>query len=492
MKGIKAHRSYQCYTSVYRSIRNKCTIRVALVFHLYTFFAFACKKFVTVPLPGSEVSEAEIFSNDIAARSAILGIYGEMIGENGFASGNTRSASLLCALSADELETRSALATIREFRDNAIDPGNSAIRDALWGQPYKCIYAANALLIGLEKSDKVSPGAKKQLSGEALFARAFCYFYLANLFGDVPYTTQIDYGKNRTLPRSSRGFVYEQIAKDLKEAGEKLSEAYINNEPSNDNRIRPNKWAATALLARISLYMEKWTDAEAQAGAVIANTDQYNLEDSLNEVFLIRSREAIWQLKPNTPGINTWEGRTLILSAAPTSGESNSSWLSRQVMNAFEPGDLRRLCWVDSIIGPDKTVYHYASKYKIKNGDTPSEYSMVLRLAEQYLIRAEARLKQGDLAGAGEDLNKIRKRAGLPEIKADATDSLLAAILKERQLELFTEWGHRWLDLKRYGKAGVVLKPIKADQWQEYDTLYPIPRSELLLNQKLTQNDGYN
>lgn len=464
----------------------------AILFHLCIFLTFACRKFVTVPLPGTEFPESAIYSNDIAARSAILGIYGEMIGENGFASGNTRSASLLCALSADELETRSAITSIREFRDNNLNSSNSAVKDALWAQPYKCIYAANAFLAGIEKSDKVSAGVKKQLSGEALFARAFCYFYLVNFFGDVPYTTGTDYEENRKLPRSSGSSVYEEIAKDLKAAREKLDAAYINNEPSNDNRIRPNKWAAAALLARVLLHMGKWADAEAQATSVIANTDQYKLEDSLNEVFLVRSREAIWQLKPNTAGINTWEGKNLILTADPTTGESNSCWLSPDLMNAFEQGDLRCRKWVDSITGTDNTVYYYAHKYKIRNGDTPGEYSMVLRLAEQYLIRAEARAKLGKIGAANEDLNKIRSRAGLPEIAAPSVDSLLAAILKERRIELFTEWGHRWLDLKRLGKAGAVLRPIKdATHWQDMDTLYPIPRNELLLNPKLLQNPGY-
>lgn len=464
----------------------------AILLHLCIFLTFSCRKFVTVSLPGTEVSETEIYSNDIAARSAILGIYGEMIGENGFASGNTRSASLLCALSADELDTRSAITAIREFRDNSLDPANSAIKDALWGEPYKCIYAANAFLIGIQKSDKVSPDVKKQLSGEALFARAFCYFYLVNLFGDVPYTTGIDYKQNRDLHRNHHSFVYDRIASDLRDARDNLSADYINNEPSNDNRVRPNKWAAIALLARVSLYMGKWADAEILSNSVIANTDQYSLESSLDEVFLIRSREAIWQLKPNTAGINTWEGKNLILTAGPSAGESNSCLLTADLINAFEHGDLRRRSWVDSVIGPDSTVYHYAHKYKIKNGDSPSEYSMVLRLAEQYLIRAEARARLGDTAGANEDLNKVRSRAGLPAINAPTTDALLAAILKERRMELFTEWGHRWLDLKRCGKAGAVLQPFKnTTRWQDTDTLYPIPRSELLLNQQLAQNPGY-
>jgi hypothetical protein len=70
---------------------------------------------------------------------------------------------------------------------------------------------------------------------------------------------------------------------------------------------------------------------------------------------------------------------------------------------------------------------------------------MVLRLAEQYLIRAEARAHQGNLTGAKDDLDKIRNRAGLEGIPITNTQAMLDAIAHERQVELFTEWGHRWL-----------------------------------------------
>jgi len=114
---------------------------------------------------------------------------------------------------------------------------------------------------------------------------------------------------------------------------------------------------------------------------------------------------------------------------------------------------------------------------------------MIMRLAEQYLIRAEARTRQGKLEQAVNDINTIRKRAGLEPVEFNTSlsqESLIEAVLEERYHELFSEWGHRWLDLKRTGKALEKLEGVEAS-----DLLYPIPEDELLKNLNLTQNAGY-
>src|SRR5690606_34695087 len=120
------------------------------------------------------------------------------------------------------------------------------------------------------------------------------------------------------------------------------------------------------------------------------------------------------------------------------------------------------------------------------------EYSVVMRLAEQYLIRAEARAQQGNLAGpngAESDLDMVRNRAGLDDVVGMGKNALLDAIMRERRVELFTEFGHRWLDLIRTGRADSVLA-TKPD-WDAQDKLWPIPQRELDTNPNLTQNDGY-
>jgi hypothetical protein len=136
-------------------------------------------------------------------------------------------------------------------------------------------------------------------------------------------------------------------------------------------------------------------------------------------------------------------------------------------------------------------TYYYPYKYKIVSNATISEYSMVLRLAEQYLIRAEARV-QNNLPGAIGDLNVLRARASLPALSTTLSPAqVTTAIEHERQVELFTEFGHRWLDLKRTGRADAVLGQLKGANWQPTDVLYPLPLTEIQTNQNLTQNPGY-
>jgi hypothetical protein len=122
---------------------------------------------------------------------------------------------------------------------------------------------------------------------------------------------------------------------------------------------------------------------------------------------------------------------------------------------------------------------------------TLSEHYIVLRLAEQHLIRGEARAMQNKLIESKQDLNIIRNRAGLTNSTASSKEDILAAIARERKVELFSEWGNRWYDLKRTGKANSVLSTIKPQTWQATDTLYPIPQSQINLNSALSQNPGY-
>ncbi len=138
----------------------------------------------------------------------------------------------------------------------------------------------------------------------------------------------------------------------------------------------------------------------------------------------------------------------------PSTGPSDANffgghpvYLSHSLLGSFEDNDERKSNWIDSVIVGSDTFY-YPFKYKIAQfGDPVSEYLMVLRLSEQYLIRAEARANQGNLIGASEDLNLIRIRAGLTNTLAVSQQELISAIMHERQTELFTECGHRWFDL---------------------------------------------
>ena len=448
---------------------------VACILFITIVFISSCEDFVDIDPPKNELVTKTVFEDDATATSALLGVYGQM-GQGFVASGFTGGSYILSTLSDDLKFVFATFPERLELYNNEILPTNSIIQ-SIWSQLYEHIFQVNTILEEIENSKNLSEEVARQLKGEALFIRAFSYFYLENLFGDVPLTVTTDFEKNRQATRAPRMEIYTQIIDDLLQAKEFLSEDYSF---SNEERVRPNKATAASLLARAYLYIEDWASSEVQATETI-NNSLYSLATNLNDVFLANSSEAIWQWA-QTESNNTSEGSIFPFTffAKPT----------EELINSFEDGDDRRSNWMASDAGGEL----YPFKYKLQAFDVPKgqEYSMILRLAEQYLIRAEARAHQGNLEGAREDLNMIRNRAGLLNTTASDKNSVLLAIEEERRVELFTEWGHRWLDLKRTKRADEILGGLKPG-WQPTDILLPIPEIQLLNNPNMTdsQNPGY-
>jgi hypothetical protein len=344
------------------------------------------------------------------------------------------------------------------------------------------IHIANTLLMELDASKAVSDNTKAQLSGEAKFFRALVYFYLVNLYGGVPLVTTADYTTSAGLPRATVTQIYQQILTDLHDAQRLLSMNYPATTLFPNDRTRPNRAAATALLARVYLYSGQPAQADSAASAVIANP-MYRLETSLDSVFLSGSREAIWQLQPVNADVTTAEAGAFI----PTQPGAPSFYTAANfLLGAFEPGDQRRVHWLARAV--NGKFYPFKYKRTAMDSSFGKEYDMVLRLGEVYLIRAEARVLEGDNADAAADLDTIRSRAGLPAVGSSV--DLPSAILHERQVELMVEWGHRWLDLKRTGQADAILGTEKRG-WKSTAALYPLPANELINNPSLIQNAGY-
>jgi hypothetical protein len=466
-----------------------------------------CRKLVEAKPPVTSLSEANVYTNDVSAISVLTGIYQQM-SQSDLISG-ARSISLMAGLSADEFTLSSAVSSADLKYYHYIDSlfSNTNLLSTgtqYWSQFFNWIYRCNAAIEGITTSTALTPPVQQQLLGEAKFMRAFFYFYLVNLYGDVPLLTNADWQINVQVSRAPTTQVYQQIIRDLTDAQHLLSNKYLdaNLQPYAGiaERVRPTSWAATALLARTYLYMGDWVHAEAQATTLI-NSSLYSLP-SLGDAFLKNKTEAIWQLQPVVTAQNTNDA---ILFLLPASGPNASLpvYLSPQLLANFEPGDNRRFNrnWVDSVkVG--SVIYYFPYKYKVgKNATITSlsqltEYLTILRLSEQYLIRAEARAQQNNIAGALADLNAIRNRAGLSNSTAGDKDALLEAILHERQVELFSEWGHRWFDLKRTGKVDAVLsmvRPLKAKgaPWQSWMQVYPILYDDMLKDPNLSQNTGY-
>ncbi|RAW01571.1 RagB/SusD family nutrient uptake outer membrane protein [Pseudochryseolinea flava] len=461
----------------------KLYIRKYLMIVLAVGSLSSCTSFLEIDPPKTQLVKETVFENDATAKAAMAGVYNQMT--TGITGGGLGSIGFLTALSSDELVWQNASgANAREFYESNVLPSN-AQTSTFWGEAYSLIYQVNAVIEGVHASTTLSTSVQRRLEGEAKFIRAFYHFYLTNLFGRIPYIKTTDYRLNRDVSRADVQTVYDEIINDLEEAYSLLAADYTT---TNNQRIVPTKWAAKAMLSRVFLYQHRWQESINAASEVILQTEFFELEQDLTKVFLRNSREAIFQILPPVGATYTNEGNIFLRSPSYSS-------LSAALVDAFDADDLRAMQWVGAVANDNGTFY-YPTKYKeFATNATGAESSMVLRLAELYLTRAEAQANLDLLEGAIEGVDKIRTRSGLAPlatVDADITkEELLQEISHQRRLELFTEWGHRWFDLKRTEKIDAVLGAIKPS-WNAFDVLFPIPEKEILTNPNLQpQNSGY-
>lgn len=441
----------------------------------------SCRKFLE-PEFKTQVAAIDVFANDNNAKSSLLGMYAVIANENTAFSGQiTRSTGF----SSDELVYFTNDDEVDQLTQNAIEPGLGTIKST-WDKIYYNVFQANSIIEGSEASAGMTAEFKKQAIGEAKFIRAFCHFYLVNLFGDVPLITATAKEITAFKPRTPKAEVYRQIVTDLTDAYNSLPS---DNSLNGNKRNRANKWAAAALLARVYLYTNDFANAETYASAVIANTSLYALQSNLSNVYLKNRSESIFELE--RLAFNTAEGDMFTLYFQILG--FGDHLIRDELSVSFQSGDKRKATWVKStLFGP--------IPYRYKSPATNEENYIVLRLPEMYLIRAEALSQQNKFAEAQNNLNIIRNRAGLPAL-TNVVDKATAmiAVENERRHELFCEWGHRWFDLRRWpststpGKtrADDVLGALKGSTWQSTDIYFPIPTDAINKNPNLTQNSGY-
>lgn len=441
----------------------------------------SCKKYVELDAPQNKINASAAYQTDATATAAVIGLYN--YGIYGSSVPFQQNVTFFGGVSSDELHyTLTAYPEISDIENNKISIGSVQVAN-FWSYAYQELLAANSAITGITNSTTLTPSVKSQLLGEAKFFRAFVNFYLVNFFGGVPLTGN-DPLTNAYLARSSADQVWASVISDLKDAQGLLPTAYVGT-----LRARVNQMAATALLARVYLYRKDYVNAEALATQVISS-GTYSLAPTAS-AFINTSNETILQFATYygfSSFVQSYRTSTVGTNVAPPNYA-----LTSNIANSFEAGDNRKTNWVDSTVYTNK--FYRINKYKLYTATTAgagNEFNVVLRLAEQYLIRAEARAQQGNTSGAAADINVIRTRAGLSNTTASTQTALLAAIAQERKVELFGEYGHRWLDLLRTGQANAVLSVMKPTTWNATrSVLFPIPDLQRQLNTSLTQNPGY-
>lgn len=432
----------------------------------------SCESFTEIDPPRNKIVKDDAFANETSANAAVLGVYLQLTSVE-FGKG---LPTVVLGLSSDEMYKYMDDTSSRQLHTNDLVADHNNIKE-LWTSMYAVIGQSNAILEGLENNTTIAEGKRQQFMGEAKFLRAYCYFYLTQLWGDVPLITTTNWSQNSKATRTAKAEITAMMIQDLKQAIEFLPETATTN-------IRAKKAAASGLLARVYLYEKNWIEAQRYAELTIANTVGASamLPDA-SEVFYPESGETIFQIAPQKFFSSSVESALMYLFGPEYLLEDN-------LVAAFETGDTRKSAWVGQ-----KDGVNYAAKYTTNPYDTSGspQYNVVLRASEQFLIAAEAQAQQSNIGGAVENINVIRRRAGLSEAEEQGLGQAdcLMLIEKERRVELFAEWGHRWLDLKRTARAEEVLGAITGKNWKTEDALYPIPASEIKLNPNLKQNKDY-
>jgi hypothetical protein len=437
----------------------------------------SCEKLVEVNSPDNQLGTAQVFEDVNIADAALGGLYYELGNSSVIQGGSYYGANCLLGSYADDLENyHYDMNGTVDIYQNQVLPTNTIIK-SIWRSAYTQIYSANSIIQGAENSKTLSDTDKSRIKGEALFIRSLIYYYLQQIFGDIPYTTSLDYEYNRTIGKTDAAEVMEHLEADVAEAVALLGDDYRDAE-----RIYVNRKTAQLLLANIYLFRSEWTLAEQTADAVL-QSPLYQFQTDINEVFHNSGSHILWQLSPEYSGDATSEAMLFITTVMPYSYA-----LSDDLMNTFDAGDLRRQVWISEVTNSGETWY---IPYKYKNrSDNFNEYSIIFRLEEAYFIKAEALARQNRFDDALPWLNATRVRAGLTAFTSLSGDSFYNELLAEKRREFFAESGLRFIDLKRFGRLDD-LSAVKPN-WENYMQVLPLPESEMLLNPNLKpQNTGY-
>jgi hypothetical protein len=475
----------------------------------------ACSKFVDYnPHEDFQITSDDYLKNADDYSKMVIGVYSPMqwiyannvIGD--IASDNSVSGG----------ENATDVIGFQQIDDYTTTTTNSYLTEA-WKSCYEGINRANYLHENKTKLDFVG---KEALYGEVYFLRAFYYFELVRMFGDVPLFTakRLTASDSKGFTRSPKADVYKQMEADLAAAIAVLP-------PTNVQKGRVTKYAAQALLGKVLLYQGKYDAAAAMLENVISGP--FNLVTNFGDIFLQSGEngvESVFEVQYSNaspfydwsnPGRGQGNLAVQICGIRNLTGNSpyGQGWSinlpTSNLATAFTAGDKRKDVTVLDIeayskanpsfgitytVAPYKNTGLYNQKYLPRKGETSGQVELnylnnyrAIRFSDVLLMAAEAnnRATAANDAKAQTYLNRVRQRAfgdNLHNITATGA-TLKQAIWDERRLELAME-GDRFFDLVRTGQAATKITGFKASK----NELFPIPQQEIDIS-GLTQNPGY-
>jgi len=426
----------------------------------------SCKKYLE-EVPNNALPTETSIADASTARAAIIGTYDRM--QSYYAS----SYPTLGTITTDNVIFNGTLSEYLQLDQHAI-PTDNVITVSAYQGIYRTINSANSVIayVPAISDPTLSTVEKNKILGEAYFIRALAYFDLGRGWGGVQLqlkpTTDLTVLKG--IKRSTLDQTYDQVLADLVQAEQLLPEDAAT-------RNRAQKSAARALRARLHLYRKQWADAEIYATQVIANT-KYSLVKPYKSFFTapFQTAESVLELAYSVNDRNSYWNLWYPSSSGGQFTLKPSDGLVLKLNNPTVGGARNTL-----IAGSGTNVYGVL----YNTTATSTDPSYLIRIAELYLIRAEARAQQNNLTGAAADLNVVRARADVGATTANTQAGLLQAIEEENGIEFAFE-AHRWFDLIRTERAGAVLGISNKNFW-----LFPIPFSDVQSDPDVTQNPGY-
>ncbi|WP_207632938.1 RagB/SusD family nutrient uptake outer membrane protein [Foetidibacter luteolus] len=438
----------------------------------------SCSKILDVVSP-NEVEDEDVFTSAAGLRNARVGMYNTLQDRNYYGA----YFPLLAECYTDNGTTGGYdVIDLNDIAARTVGTANIYVQNT-YNAIYNSIYTANKIINNAEAVPGIDDEEKNNILGEAFFVRALCNFDLLRMYGEhwdksSPYGISIVTSSDKpkdAVARSTVDASYQQIISDLEEAVSQLNTFNGNQYVSVS--------AARALLARVYLYYGDKAKAAAMATEVIDDSN-FELFDAENFTKIYTEKltpESVFELKFDPQNTSTYNTATY---QRPDALRSEVIFLANADLNTFfedREDDARAALLdyenVDVSIQPDGRTEKY-------RGETTKDNSAyVIRLAEMYLIRAEARGRVQGLA----DLNTLRAHRGLPALSSGSltTDALfINAVLEERRAELNFE-GHRLFDLARLGKVEEFLGA-------DVQSIMPIPQREIAATSGVVeQNPGY-
>ena len=477
--------------------------------YLYFIFTIAflvssCGKGILEKTPESNFTPENFYKNADDAKAAVSAVY-DLMNTNEFYN---QGMWILSDQSTDDAEWGNGRSTANQAKNDldkyTFTPATTTFI-GLWSVAYRAINRANAAIDRLP-AVTMDETLKARLIGESKFMRAFYYFTLVRLFGDVPLVLKETTSLNDLqVTRSPTEEVYKQIIEDFSAAETALPITH-----SAADKGRATRGAAKSFLAKVYLTRGEWAKASTKAKEVMDLGAGYDLWANFADAFLIANengKESVFEVQSN--GVLGGEGSFMQGYMRPPFDRVNNvagfgdDPATDNLYNAYNPADKRRNLTIKvysstgTPVPPSTIVFPgYVVKYldpaATGNNDGNNNFP-VIRYADVLLMYAEALNEQAannsDAYGA---INRIRNRAGLPNLTTGLSQSAFRdSVLLERRLELAFE-GHRRYDLirtKRLQSAMAAQNP--AIKVEAHHLLLPIPQTERDVNPLLTQNPGY-